>query len=236
MASRSLSRRQLSRSKLELFRECPRCFHEDVVKGNRRPSMPAFTLNNAVDALLKSEFDQYRAVQAPHPLFASVGLNAVPLQDARMGEWRANFQGVRWTDTETGWTLFGAVDDLWLSSDGEVLVADYKATAKAQAPTAETLYPSYRRQAEIYQFLVERQGFQVSPRAWFVYANGISSAGSFGNVLHFNTALIPHDGRWDWVLDGFRAAVALVEDGSVPPPGENCEHCRFAGRWISVCT
>jgi hypothetical protein len=33
MGSHPLNRRQLSRSKLDLFLDCPRCFHEDVVRG-----------------------------------------------------------------------------------------------------------------------------------------------------------------------------------------------------------
>ena len=129
MPSKSLSRRELSRSKVELFLDCPRCFHEDVVKGNRRPSSPPFTLNNAVDTLFKREFDRHRADQTPHPLFATVGLDAIPLRDERMDAWRNNFRGVRWLDVETGWTLYGAVDDLWQLVDGQVAVADYKATA-----------------------------------------------------------------------------------------------------------
>jgi hypothetical protein len=43
-------------------------------------------------------------LQAPHPLFETVSLNAALLQVARMGELRATFKGVRWTDAETGWT------------------------------------------------------------------------------------------------------------------------------------
>jgi hypothetical protein len=231
MASRSLSRRQLSRSKIELFTVCPRCFYEDVVKGNARPSSPPFSLNNAVDELFKREFDRYREAQLPHPLFATVGLEAVPLDDKRMGEWRSNFKGVRWLDSETGWTLFGAVDDLWQLEDGRITVADYKATAKNDGPTAATLHPAYRRQAEIYQFLVAQQGFEVSERAWFVYTNGIKDADSFDDVLRFRTVLLPHDGRTDWVLGAFRDAIALVESGVTPPPGETCDYCRFAGRW-----
>ena len=50
MASRSLQRKQLSRSKIELFSDCPRCFYLDVARGIGRPSGPPFTLNNAVDA------------------------------------------------------------------------------------------------------------------------------------------------------------------------------------------
>jgi hypothetical protein len=188
-------------------------------------------LNNAVDALFKREFDRYRTNQTPHPLFATVGLDAVPLLDERMDLWRNNFKGVRWRDAETGWTLFGAVDDLWQSAAGQIMVADYKATAKKVAPTAANLYPGYRRQAEIYQFLVEQQGFEVSDRAWFVYANGLADADSFEDVLRFQTVLLPHDGRRGWVLAAFRSAVALVEEGMVPPPGEECDHCRFARRW-----
>ena len=56
MASRSLQRRQLSRSKIDLFVECPRCFWLDVAQGVRRPSGPPFTLNNAVDALLEARY------------------------------------------------------------------------------------------------------------------------------------------------------------------------------------
>jgi hypothetical protein len=118
VASRSFDRRQLSRSKLDLFLECPRCFYDDVALGNGRPGGPAFTLNIAVDELFKREFDAYRARQEPHPLFASVGLDAVPLQDPRLDAWRRNFTGVRWLDQDTSWTLFGAVDDLWLCSNG----------------------------------------------------------------------------------------------------------------------
>jgi hypothetical protein len=70
MPSRSLQRRQLSRSKIELFTECPRCLYLDVARGIGRPGGPPFTLNNAVDALMKAEFDRYRAAGTPHPLFA----------------------------------------------------------------------------------------------------------------------------------------------------------------------
>src|SRR6185503_10903390 len=85
MASRSLQRRQLSRSKIELFIGCPRCLWLDVARGIPRPSGPPFTLNNAVDALMKTEFDRYREAGEPHPLFASVGLDAVPFRHEQLG-------------------------------------------------------------------------------------------------------------------------------------------------------
>ena len=58
----------LSRPKVELFMGCPRCFYLDRRLGIARPAGFPFNLNSAVDALLKREFDRYRAEGAPHPL------------------------------------------------------------------------------------------------------------------------------------------------------------------------
>ena len=51
---------KLSRSKIDLFVECPRCFYLDNKLGIKRVQFPAFLLNSAVDALFKKEFDIHR--------------------------------------------------------------------------------------------------------------------------------------------------------------------------------
>ena len=227
MTSRSLSRKQLSRSKLELYLECPRCFYDDVALGWKRPSGPAFTLNLAVDALLKAEFDGFRAAGKPHPLFLTVLLDAVPFQHEQLNTWRTNFTGIRWPDPQTGWTFFGAIDDLWVRTDGTLIVADYKATAKKDEITAERIHPAYRRQLEIYQFLVEKMGFRVDGRGWLVYANGITIGGQFGDMLRFDTRMIPVDCDRSWVEAKFREAVALLLAGKRPAPAAECEWCQY---------
>ena len=58
---------ELSRSKIDLFMECPKCFYLDRRIGIQRPPGYPFSLNNAVDALLKKEFDYYREKELPHP-------------------------------------------------------------------------------------------------------------------------------------------------------------------------
>ena len=51
---------KISRTKIENFVDCKRCFYMDRRLGiNEPPSLP-FTLNSAVDRLLKSEFNIYR--------------------------------------------------------------------------------------------------------------------------------------------------------------------------------
>ena len=148
----------ISRSKLEMFHSCPRCFWIDRVAGVGRPGIPAFTLNSQVDAILKREFDVHRAAGTPHPYMAEHGLgHMVPLDHAMMDEWRENFKGVR--ITKHGLSLFGAVDDIWKAEDGdgeEWHVVDYKSTATNNEITPELflvdIYKgAYVRQMAIYQ-------------------------------------------------------------------------------------
>ena len=121
---------RLSRSKIDLFTECQRCFYIDNKLGIARPRGPAFTLNIAVDELLKKEFDMHRKQKTAHPLMDSYAIDAVPFQDKNMEIWRDNFKGVEYLHKETGIKVCGAVDDIWINKDEELLVVDYKATAK----------------------------------------------------------------------------------------------------------
>jgi len=222
----------LSRSKVELFLDCPRCFYLDRRSGIARPAGFPFNLNSAVDALLKAEFDAYRARQAPHPLFAEARLNAVPHAHPQLDRWRANFTGVRTIHEDTGLELFGAIDDLWRDLDtGELMVADYKSTSKKAEVTIDAPWQiSYKRQMEFYQWLLRRQGLPVSRRGWFVYCNGRRDLPAFGARLEFRIKLIPYDGDDGWVEDTLLAIRQTLERDAPPPLDEACEYCRFAAR------
>jgi hypothetical protein len=121
----------LSRSKIDLFQECQRCFYIDNKLGTARPPGFPFNLNSAVDALLKKELDAHRAKGTQHPLAKAYGLDAIPFKDARMDEWRdALSRGVKVQHKPTGLLVRGAVDDIWVNKEGELIVIDYKATSK----------------------------------------------------------------------------------------------------------
>ncbi len=219
MASRSLQRKQLSRSKIELFTECPRCFYLDVARGIPRPSGPPFTLNNAVDALMKAEFDRYRAAGEPHPLFASAGLDAVPFPHADLDRWRHNFTGVRWTDAETGWTLFGAVDDLWQARSGELMVADYKATSRARDADHDHAVSVLSAADGRLPVPGPAAGFRGQrPRLVRLHEWRRPRRRSSATSSASATALVPYDGDDAWVLDVFRRAVAWSARRRRPRP------------------
>jgi hypothetical protein len=223
----------LSRSKIDLFSECPRCAYLDLRLGVKRPSGPSFTLNNAVDELFKREFDVHRAKGSTHPLMKSYGLDAVPLADSRMEEWRdALRRGIGYLHTPTNLFIRGGIDDVWVTPAGELIIVDYKATSKKVGPTTEDdLYDSYKRQMEIYQWLFRKNDFKVSPIGYFVYANGDSDKEAFDGKLEFDIVLIPYAGSDSWIEPTLHRLKDTLMSDEIPPVGT-----AFGGGPCDFCT
>jgi hypothetical protein len=224
------SKWRLSRSKIDLFVECPRCFYLDNKLGTARPRGPAFTLNVAVDALFKKEFDVHRKNATPHPIMTQYKIDAVPFVHKNMDLWRDNFSGLEYFHKPTGFTISGAVDDIWLKSNGELIVVDYKATAKEG--TISTLADSaweeqYERQIGVYQWLLANNGFKVANTGYFVYANGKSEEAGFNNQLMFETTLVPCAGKTDWIEPTLMKIKDCLESELLPKTGDSCEFCPY---------
>ena len=219
---------RLSRTKLELFLECPRCFHLDRRLGIQRPDGPPFSLNLAVDRLLKREFDLYRARGEPHPMMTWHGVDAVPLRHRDLDRWREAARGVQWLHRRTSFLVFGALDDVWAAPDGSLAVVDYKATSTPRDITLEGEWKGrYKRQVETYQWLLRREGHAVSDRAYFVFANAEQGRRSFDGRLEFAMHVLPYDGSDAWVEDALVAAKECLSHEKPPPFREGCEWCAY---------
>jgi RecB family exonuclease len=219
----------LSRSKVELFLDCPRCFYLDRRLGVGRPAGFPFNLNSAVDELLKREFDRHRAESTAHPLMTKAGLNAVPHAHPQLDTWRANFKGVRTVHEPSGFTLSGAIDDLWRDLDsGEVIVVDYKSTSKSGEVGIDADWQiSYKRQMEFYQWLLRRQGLSVARRGWFVYCNARRDLPAFDARLEFRISLIPYEGDDGWVEETLTAIRATLTAPAPPKAEAECDYCSY---------
>lgn len=224
---------RLSRSKLENYLKCQRCFYLDRRLGIKVPSGPAFTLNIAVDELLKMEFDIFRKAGKPHPLMVENCINAVPWPDlANREEWRHNFTGIQHLHGSTNLELFGAVDDIWVEENGSLIVVDYKATSKAQEiNSAEDIggwFEAYKRQLEIYVWLLRQQdGCTVSDDIYWVYANADKKKPGFNGRLEFDLTLIAEKADDSWVEDALLAAHACLESRAIPEANADCKHCKY---------
>ena len=218
---------KLSRSKLDLFLNCPRCFYLDRRLGVDRPPGFPFNLNSAVDALLKKEFDIHRAKGSTHPLMSAYGLHLVPFCHKMIDEWRENFKGVQFLHPASNFLVTGAVDDLWVDSEGKIYIVDYKSTSKDGEVSLDADWQiGYKRQMEIYQWLMRKNGFSVSDTGYFVYCNGRADKEAFDAKLEFDIKLIPYVGDDSWVESALISAKRCL-DGSLPPASPACDFCNY---------
>ena len=219
---------KLSRSKIDLFVECPLCFYIDNKLGVARPKGFPFNLNSAVDILLKKEFDIHRANATAHPLMKEYGVDAVPFQHHEIDTWRENFEGIQYRHDKSGLLISGAVDDVWVNPKGELIIVDYKSTSKDEKVNLDAEWQDgYKRQMEVYQWLLRKKGFKVSDTGYFVYANGLRDRKAFDGKLEFEVTLIPYKGSDSWVEDTIMDAKKCLDSDSLPKHSLACEYCNY---------
>ena len=221
---------KLSRSKIDYFIECPRCFWVDNVLGTKRPGFPSFNLNIAVDELFKNEFDHFRKAKEPHPIMTEYDIDAVPFQHADLDTWRDPFVGIMHTHEPTGLLVSGGVDDIWMTPEQKLIIIDYKSTCKDQRITELGDSPwdkQYTRQLGVYRWLLEQNGFEVEETGYLVYANADKSRAAFEDHLEFETTLVSVETSVDWIDQTLTDIKACLENPDFPASGERCEFCPY---------
>lgn len=220
---------KLSRSKIDLFINCPRCFYLDRRLGIARPSIPGFSLNNAVDHLLKKEFDLLRYKGETHALIEEYEIDAIPYKHQELDVWRDPFKGITHIDSDSNLLITGGIDDIWRNSHGKLLIVDYKATSTEKEITLDDKWKqSYKRQMEIYQWLFKEEGFDVSDMGYFVFANAGKNKPTFDGVLEFKLSIIPYRGKTEWIPKTLLKIRKTLTSNKVPDYNLECEHCIFA--------
>jgi ATP-dependent exoDNAse (exonuclease V) beta subunit len=193
----------------------------------RPPGYP-FNLNSAVDTLLKKEFDIHRANKSRHPLMETYGIDAVPFEHSELDTWRENFKGVRFHHEPTNFVVTGAVDDVWINKAEELIVVDYKATSKNGEVSLDAPWQiSYKRQMEVYQWLLRKNGFKVSDTGYFVYCNGKTDLKAFDAKLEFDVVILPYTGKDDWIDETLAQMKESLNQESLPEKGKDCDYCEY---------
>ena len=219
---------KISRSKIDDFLKCPRCFYLDRRCGTAHPPSFPFTLNNAVDALLKKEFDQFRLEGRSHPLCLKNGVNAIPFAHPDLEDWRMNQRGIQYLHEPTQLVVTGAIDDVWVNPAGELVIVDYKATSSKEEITLDKEYrQSYKRQMEVYQWLFRKNGFKVSKTGYFVYCNADTGRDDFTSRLEFDILLLPYEGDDSWIEATLHEVKACLLSDKIPDPSLLCDYCLY---------
>ena len=231
---------EVSRSQIQSFMNCPACFWMNRVKGIKFPGMPGFLLNTATDTLLKKDFDKYRELQLPHPFMERHGLgHLVPFKHDDFETWTKSLQlGLRTSHKPADFIIGGGLDDVWHDpKTDEIFVVDYKSTAGKRNKELTALEPislfgaykeAYKRQMDMYQWIMRQNGFNVSKTGYFLYVNGDQH---FENgmleenvdkaLMTFNVQLISYEADDSWVEGKIMEVKKCLHEKSCPPHAES---------------
>lgn len=220
---------KISRSKIEDFLACPRCFYIDRRLGISRPPTYPYTLNIAVDNFLKKEFDKHRKKKTPHPKMIEFGLDAIPYDHPELEAWRDGFRrGVSVLHKPTNLIISGGIDDLWVNPVQELIILDYKATDKEHPKDFESdQYEKYKRQLEIYSWIFKQLGFKVSQNGYLVHCSVDTNRDEFNGELIFDTAIITCVLDDSWVEDIILDLYECLSATKIPGLSDKCDFCQY---------
>src|SRR3989344_5355510 len=222
---------RISRSRMEGFLGCPRCFYLDRRIGLDRPGLPGWPLNDAVDHLLKNEFDLLRKDGKKHALMKKYGIDAIPFQHSDLPEWRDDhnrYVGACVLHKATNFEICGIIDDIWVNPKGQLHIVEYKSTSTSKEISLDDEYKQgYKKQVEWYQWIFRQKGFNVSDIAYFVYANGLKDDRVFDAKIEFEVQIIFHKGDVSWVEPTLFAMKGCLNSVDMPDPDSDCELCHY---------
>ncbi|MDA8826180.1 PD-(D/E)XK nuclease family protein [Luminiphilus sp.] len=252
---------ELSRSKVETFISCKGCFWLDRVAGIKPPEMPSFTINTTTDILLKRDADAVRG-QATLPLWEANGLgHLIPFEHEHLENW-TNSMHFGQNETffnadhpESNIRFGGGLDDVFLNTQtGQLHIVDYKSTAQGtRSPNNYEKKPvslddpwkkAYKRQMDMYVWVLNNKGFDVSNTGYFVYVDAqhkdimgmLTDARDAGRAwMQFDASIIAYEADPSWVGQTLCDIKQFVtEQKTCPahtPKGDNYSGCDL-GRYL----
>ena len=146
----------------------------------------------------------------------------------KINEWRDTRKGVQYFHEPTNLLIMGAIDDVWINPQEELIVVDYKATSKNGEVSIDADWQIvYKRQMEIYQWLLRKNGFKVSKTGYFVYCNGRTDRRAFDKKIEFDIKIIPYNGNDSWIEKALLDIKECLMSNQIPNPGQDCDYCKY---------
>lgn len=239
----------LSRGKIDLFLQCPRCFYFIMKYGFRRISDLNLPLNNLVDACCKNDMDYCRQHDVIHPVFQENNIELKPYIPEDMHQlrlWRddmKNYIGATYLYNKYNWLLCGIVDDIMVNDDGDLVIVDFKSTSKPnniESFDDVSFSAGLKVQLEWYNWLFLQKGYSVDNTAYLIYYNAVQDRhlqpDEHFSLMRFRRSLVPIDCNLEWIEPTLDAIYDCLE--SPTPPNEEfyedkkktrnkCDQCAY---------
>lgn len=215
----------LSKSALDVFQECARCFWLAKNAKLNQPKKPFPSILNAIDGVMKNLVERYLESGIKIPYLSDTEL--VPYPDRAKVEKFRSWQSFQRLVSVDGVAIkaWGEIDDLLVNSaSGVVTPWDFK--SKGAPPEAGYCEKYNQLQADLYHLLLEGQNLKCSGVARFTYVWPVLNP--IGEItLAFQNVTMPTDPKN--AMDILAAATKCLA-GKMPPAGNGCLFCGYVER------
>jgi len=128
---------------------------------------------------------------------------------------------------------------LYNSDTGELHIVDFKSTSnQAKEPKPPNLYGywkgAYKRQMDIYTWVLRRKGFLVSDLGYFIYVDGLHvdidgmiDSDTETATMTFATSILPYHANTGWIEPTLIEIQSLLHSPTCPEHHEKCEDGAF---------
>ena len=216
----------LSPSKLNLFKDCPRCFFDAYVLKTPRPRGIMASLMSGIDRTIKPFADTYAGKMPP---FLNEKIEGVLMPDRatikKWGNWRT---GMRYYDKENAIELYGALDECAVKEDGTHIPVDWK--TKGQKPKDDGAQ-YYQGQLDAYNLMLSATGHKIANIGYLVYLYPVKVHMDVTEGIGFKFGVDVY--KLDCDIE--RAKKACIDAvtclrGARPPVNLSCEYCLLVER------
>lgn len=218
----------LSPSKMNVLRECPRCFYNENVRGIKRPRGIFPSLPGGMDITMKKYFDQHRGSM---PEFLKGTIPGTLYSDlATLKRWRFWRTAPRFIDAGLNVEIYMAIDDLAVYPDGEFVPLDVK--TKGSKPKDDgSQY--YQLQMDVYNLGFKNSGHKVKELAHLLYFYPLE-ASNFDDKsqmmpIYFGVDAYVLQCSCDRAFETIKKACEIIR-GPMPDADPGCEYCNFTNQ------
>ena len=129
------------------------------------------------------------------------------------------------------------MDDVWVNSQTGLLhIVDYKSTSQKSPDKAITLddrwKAAYKRQMDLYVWVMRQKGFDVSSEGYFLYCDGDRFSeyhflGKDSAAMRFKMQLIPYRVNTAWIEPTLMKIKECLDLKERPKHSPECEYGQF---------
>ncbi|HPN56143.1 MAG TPA: PD-(D/E)XK nuclease family protein [Candidatus Omnitrophota bacterium] len=226
----------LSPSKLNVLRECPRCFYDINMNGIARPRGPFPSLPGGIDIVMKKYLANYCG--SLPPILTGEVPGKLYADAAKLKRWQFWRTAPMFEDKGLDVAVYGAIDNLLVQVDNSVDPLDVK-TKGSEPKTDGSEY--YQLQMDIYNLLFSVNGFKVNNRAFLLYLYPALACEEIKTikeempadqiVMLFKRKVFEIKCSTDRARETIKTAVDIL-NGPRPESSPDCEYCN----WLNLTT